>query len=318
MFERILVPLDGSPLAECVLPHVVALARAFNSQVILLQVLEPLHGSALAQAVDPLEWQYVKAEAEAYLNGIAARLEDFGLKVQRTLKEGIAAEHIIEFAHRNGIDLIVLSSNGRSGLSDWNISIVVQKIVLWAYTSILIVRAHLSADKELANLGYQHILVPLDGSRRAENVLPPTMILSRFYGSRLLLAHLVCKPEMPSRTPLTPAEAELVNKITERNRHEATQYLEEIRSGSMAGVDTRLYIREGNNADLLNLVELEDVDLVVLSAHGHSGNPKWPYGSLTLSYIAYGTTPLLIVQDLSWDEEQMTVADIVAREAKGH
>ena len=318
MFDRILVPLDGSSLAECVLPHAMAVAQAFDAQVTLLRVLERPRGSSLTQAIDPLEWQLIKTEAEAYLNGVATRLQEFGLKTQKTLREGRAAEHIIEFASRNEIDLIVLSSHGQSGLSGWNVSSVVQKIILRAYTSTLIVPAYQSAHKDLANVGYRQIMVPLDGSQRAENVLPPTTILSRFYGSQLLLVHLVQKPEMPSRTPLTPDEIELVNQITERNRQEATRYLEEIRSRSTVGVDTRSHISEGNSAELHNLVELEDIDLVVLGAHGHSGNPKWPYGGVTLSFIVYGTSPLIIVQDLSRDEVQKTVAEIVVREKKGH
>jgi len=318
MFNRILVPLDGSSLAECVLPHTVAVAQAFDSQITLLRVLERPHGPALTQAIDPLEWQLIKTEAEAYLNGVANHLQGFRLKIQRRLKEGQAAENIIEYAHRNDIDLIILSSHGQSGLSGWNVSSIVQKIILRAYTSTLIVRAYQSVHKDLASLGYRQILIPLDGSQRAENALPPTTMLSRFYDSQLLLAHLVCKPEMLSRTPLTPDEIELVKQVTERNRQEATRYLEEIRSRPTVGVDVRLHIREGDSAELHNLVELEDVDLVVLSAHGHSGNPKWPYGSVTLSFIAYGTTPLLIVQDLSRDEVQKTAAEIVAREEKGH
>ncbi|MGD2158141.1 MAG: universal stress protein, partial [Anaerolineales bacterium] len=299
MFDRILVPLDGSSLAECVLPHAIAIAQAFDAQVTLLRVLERTHGTALTQAINPLEWQLIKTEAEAYLNEVTARLQSFDIKVQKRLEEGQAAEHIIEFAHRNDIDLITLSSHGQSGLSGWNVSSIVQKIILRAYTSTLIVRAYHSTPEDLVSFRYRQILVPLDGSRRAENVLPPTMILSRFFGCQLLLAQLISKPEMPSRTPLTPGEIELINQITERNLREATRYLDEIRFRSTEGVDTRLHISEGNSSALHNLVELENVDLVVLSAHGHSGNPKWPYGSFTLSFIAYGTTPLLIVQDLS-------------------
>ena len=318
MFERILVPLDGSFLAECVLPHVVAVAQAFDAQVTLLRVIEHPRSPAFSQSIDPLEWQLIRTEVEAYLNEVTNRLQDFGVKTQQVLEEGKAAELIIDFAHRHDINLIILSSHGQSGLTGWNVSSVVQKIILRAYTSTLIVRAYQPAHKDLANLGYPQILIPLDGSQRAENVLPPTMVLSRFYDTQLLLVHLVCKPEMPSRIPLTPVEIELVNQITERNHLEASRYLEEIRSRLTAGVDTRLHIREGDSAELHNLVEAENVDLVVLSAHGHSGNPKWPYGGMTLSFIAYGTTPLLIVQDLSRYEVQTTVAEIIAREEKGH
>ncbi len=66
------------------------------------------------------------------------------------------------------------------------------------------------------------------------------------------------------------------------------------------------------------LVAQENIDLVVLSAHGHSGGTKWPYGGVALNFIAYGTTPLLIVQDLSQDERESTQAEMAAREYKGH
>jgi nucleotide-binding universal stress UspA family protein len=318
MFRHILVPLDGSSLAECVLPHAIAFAKAFDTEVTLLQVLERPHGSAIARAIDPLEWRIVKAEAGAYLDEAVSRLERFDLKVKRSLIDGQASENIIEFAHQKNIDLIVLSSHGQSGLSGWNVSSVVQKIVLRSYTSMLIVRAYQPVESDLANRGYRQILVPLDGSPRAEITLRPTLVLSRFYGSKLLLTHFVCKPEMPSRIPLSPSEVELVTQITERNRKEATKYLEQMRSYSMGEVDIHLHIGNGDIAELHNLVELEGADLVVLSAHGHSGNPKWPYGSVTLSFIVYGTTPLLIVQDFYRDEVQKTIAEMFASEEMGH
>ena len=65
-------------------------------------------------------------------------------------------------------------------------------------------------------------------------------------------------------------------------------------------------------------MQQENVDLVVLSAHGCSGRTEWPYGSLVVNFIAYGTTPLLIVQDLSPDEVEHTQAEMVTREHKGH
>ena len=66
------------------------------------------------------------------------------------------------------------------------------------------------------------------------------------------------------------------------------------------------------------MVAQEHVDLVLLSAHGYSGGTKWPYGSITLNFIAYGTSPLLIVQDLSRDQMQRTQVEMVTREYKGH
>ncbi len=318
MFNHILVPLDGSTLAECVLPHAIAFAKVFDAQVTLLRVLVHPRDNALSQAIDPLEWQLIKNEAETYLNNVTTQLEEFGLKINKFLLEGHAAHQIVEFTYRNEIDLIILSSHGHSGLSGWNVSSVVQKIILRAYTSTLIIRAYRSVPKDHASIGYQRLLVPLDGSRRAENVLPPTTILARYYNSQLLLVHLARKPEMFSRTTLTPAEVKLVNKIINRNQKKTVQYLEEICSQSLREVKTRIHISEGSSEDLHNVIEHENIDLVVLNAHGQSCNPNWPFGSFALSFIAYGRTPLLIVQDLSREEIQKSVAELVAMEEKGH
>lgn len=319
MFEKILVPLDGSSLAECVLPHLLVFAQAFEADVTLLRVLERPSGAAHTHAIDPLEWQLIKSEAKAYLQGVATRLEQHGLEASTKIKEGQAEEHIIEFVKHNQIDLIIMSSHGESGLSGWNISSVVQKTILRAYTSTLIVRAYQTPEEDLDREGYGKILVPLDGSQRAENALPSTTILADFCEARLLLTHLVLQPEIISHTGLTPSENELINEITKVNQQKANHYLGGIRARTQEDIDLRLYVEVGNSVEELHdLVENEDVDLVVLSAHGQSGNPKWPYGSVTLSFVAYGTTPLLIVQDISRQEAQESRAEIAAKEEKGH
>jgi nucleotide-binding universal stress UspA family protein len=109
MFDHILVPMDGSPLAECVLPHVVALSNAFTAQTTLLQVLgQPETGG---QFVDPLSWQMKKVEAQNYLEGIYQKLRDVNIQSDYQLVDGQAANSIIDFAHNNQVNLIVRSSN---------------------------------------------------------------------------------------------------------------------------------------------------------------------------------------------------------------
>lgn len=317
MIEHILIPLDGSRLAECVLPHGVALGRAFGARVTLLQVLER-RAVGTTRSVDPLGWQIRRAEAGAYLDGAVARLKEVGLQAERILLEGRAAEQIVKFARSNEIELIVLSSHGRSGLSEWNISSVVQKIILRAYVPTMIVRAYQRDKDDLGGLRYQRLLVPLDGSQRAECALPLTVSLARSHESRVLLVHLVRRPEMPRRVPLTEEETEMVDRLTERNRVAAARYLEQLRSRLSVDAETRLDISDDPVATLHDLVEHEQVDLVVLSAHGQSGRDKWAYGATALSFIVYGTTPLLIVQDLPWHKVEKTQAELVAKERGGH
>ena len=302
MLEHILVPLDGSSLAECVLPHAVALAQAFEARVTLLRAVDRVGPGDLNRAVDPLNWHIRKSEAEAYLSEVSTRLQEAGLRVEKIVLEGRAAQRIIDFARDQGVDLMVLSSHGRSGLSGWNISSVVQKVILRSYTPTMIVRAYQPVTEELTGLRYQRLLVPLDGSQRAECILPLATNLARFHQCRLLLAHVVSRPEVPRRAPLTQDEAELIDQITERNRQKGERYLEELKSRLSGDVETRLLVSENPALTLHQLVEKEGADLVLLAAHGYSGEVQWPYGSVALNFIAYGTTPLLIIQDV-YEEE---------------
>jgi nucleotide-binding universal stress UspA family protein len=170
MFNKILVPLDGSDLAECVLPHVVTLARSSGAEVILLQVLEQNNPPDQVRPVDPLNWRFRQIEAKTYLEDVDRRLQEAKLigSIETVLVEGQAAERIIELAHERNVDLIVLSSHGRSGLSGWNVSSVVQKIILRAHTSVFVARAYQANQPDLLGLRYQRILAPLDGSQRAD------------------------------------------------------------------------------------------------------------------------------------------------------
>lgn len=319
MFEHILVPLDGSALAECVLPHTVAMSQALGGRVTLLRVAES--GGAPTPIVDAFGWHIYKAEASAYLENISARLQrESGLEAQTVVQEGRAAESILKFAAAENVDLIILSSHGRSGLSRWNISSVVQKIVWQAYLPVMIVRAYQATPAELSSLRYRKLMVPLDGSLRAEYVLPLAVSLARFHQAELVLTHVVARPTL-SCVPTPEAEdVMLAEQLTERNRLSAARYLEEhcARLSADVQVKSRLVISGDVATTLHEIVEEEGIDLVILCAHGHSARTRWPYGNIVASFITYGTTPLLIVQDLAPHEVERSKAEIMAQERIGH
>jgi nucleotide-binding universal stress UspA family protein len=321
MINHILVPLDGSALAECVLPHVQAVASAFAARVTLLHVLELSRIKAEQRAIDPLDWHLKKRESEVYLDGIAARLRDANLQVNQEMMEGLPADCIIEFANNNDVDLIALSTHGRSGLSGWNVSSVVQKIILRAFKSTLLVRAYKPSSTEPSGIHYERLFVGLDCSARAEYILPVAVGLAQFYKSQLILGTIIRKPEMLHRFPLSDDDVELVTRITDRNQRAASHYFEQLTSQlELQNVDlqTRLVVSDNMTVALHDMVEQENADLVMLVAHGYSGEGRWPYGSIANSFIAYGTTSLLIMQDLSPDEIKRTQAEMAARETKGH
>ncbi|MEW6568739.1 MAG: universal stress protein [Chloroflexota bacterium] len=318
MFNHLLVPLDGSALAECVLPHAVALSRALDARVTLLRVCERSGLAGRGNAVAPLAWRVLVTEAGAYLDRVAGQLRQVGLHAETVLLEGQAAETVIEFARGHQVDLIMLSSHGQSGLSGWNISSVVQKIIMRACIPVMIARAYRPVSVELTGLRYSTILVPLDGSQRAECVLPLATALARASEAKVLLAHVACRPDVPRHTPLAPEDLRLTERLVERSRSVATRYFEELRARLPMEVEFHLLTSHSIPIALHDLVERESVDLVVLSAHGSSGGMKWPYGSVAVAFIAYCTSPLLIVQDLSPEELERSWAEMMARETAGH
>lgn len=316
MIEHMLAPLDGSALAECVLAHIVAFARVFNSRVTLLQVVQ--RGPEMAPVVDPLDWQLRRAESELYLDEVASQLRGLGLQVEKVVLEGQAAERIIDFARSADVGLIVLSSHGQGGLSEWNISSVVQKVILRSYKPTLIVRAYKPYTGELGSLHYRRVLVPLDGSRRAEYVLPLATAVARYHEGTLVLAHVITRPEVPRHVPLTPEEEELVEGIVRRNREEARRYLQGLCSQIPGQVEPHIVESSNPALGLHELIETQDIDLVMLCAHGYSGDPKWPYGSVALNIIVYGTCPLLIFQDIPEASAGVWSAQEAVRGHRGH
>jgi nucleotide-binding universal stress UspA family protein len=318
MFEHLLIPLDGSPLAECVLPHGLAVARAQGARVTLLQVVEQAEPAGRTRAIDPLEWHYSEAEAGAYLQDVAERLRVAGFPSTQVLLQGDPAERVIEYAQAEHADLILLSSHGRSGLSGWNVSSVVQKILARAYLSILLVPAYCATAPEMTAQHYERILVPLDGSQRAECVLPVLGTLAAQHDSKVLLAHVVRRPELPRRAPPSREDQELADTLTERNRLEAGRYLEDLRSRLSLPTEIRLLVEDHVAVAMQQLAMDEKIDLVLLSAHGYSGGTRWPYGSLTTSFITYGNKPLLIVQDLPRQAIEPTAAELAAKEYGRH
>jgi nucleotide-binding universal stress UspA family protein len=326
MFDPILVPLDGSLLAECVLSHTVAIARAFNAKTRLLRVLDKGQQRVSAQLFDLLNWQIHKAEAALYLGKIDAQLKKLGVRTEVTVQEGLVAESIIEFVQSQGMKLIILSSHGHSGVSQWGVSSVAQKIILSAPTSVLIVRAHQPASSDIGDQAYRRILVPLDGSRRAENVLPMIGHLARYHKSQIHIVFVVTTPEMARQMPPAQEDVDLSNRIVARNREESIRYLEQVQlSSPLNGIAVQTHLLTSDNAPaaLHGLVEQENMNLVALSAHGYSGNNQWPYGSMVNNFILYSKVPLLIVQDLLTKEEsslvdQSTTAKNTVRERAEH
>lgn len=315
MLQRILLPLDGSQLAECVLPHAVRCAQATESLVIIAHVLPTSDVHIDIPSVDPLDWRLRKMEARLYMEEIASLLSGQGISVETALLQGEAAESIAQYAKEHNVDLTIMSSHGRSGLNGWNVGSVVQKVTLTTNTSVMVIPAYGTQHGELAAaLRYNTIVAPLDGSQRAESVLPLLRALSQQNAAEIQFVTVVPRPEMPRRIPRPSGADMLVDQLVDRNRAEAEAYLSQLRSRIDGNTSEHVLLGNDVVGTLHDFIGQQEADLVILSAHGHSANGARRYGSLVTSFIAYGSTPLLIIQDLAPDEIMKSAAEVAAEE----
>jgi nucleotide-binding universal stress UspA family protein len=147
MYKKILVPLDGSELAECVLPHVESIARGCGvEEVIFLRVAEPLHqfcdldGCVSQETINSIDADN-KAAAEKYLTQLIERTRYGGVSVKPEVMTGTPGESIADYATKNSIDLIVIATHGRSGVSRWTWGSVANQVLRSACVPVLMVRA---------------------------------------------------------------------------------------------------------------------------------------------------------------------------------
>jgi len=141
--QRILVPLDGSRLAELALPEALTLARLPESEITLLQVVPPIEEvitDGEEFAIDQ-QWERRKISAQRYLSGICTLPEWLDLHAQVAVEMGRPAETILDFAQRHDIDRIVMASHGRTGLGRWVYGSVADKVLRAADRTVVLVRA---------------------------------------------------------------------------------------------------------------------------------------------------------------------------------
>jgi nucleotide-binding universal stress UspA family protein len=145
-YKHILVPLDSSKLAELALPDALTLAQLNKAAITLLHVISPSRLPATNYPTTPfLIDQFLDDQRElalAYLNEIRSRLRAKGVIIHTAVEVGLAAETIIDYAAEHHIDLIVMSTHGRSGLQRWVYGSVADKVLRGAHVPVVLVRAH--------------------------------------------------------------------------------------------------------------------------------------------------------------------------------
>ena len=296
-FRRIAVCVDGSEMGETLVRHAAMVAAAFGAPLTILRVLES-ESNTDTTPPDPLDWGVRQREARAYLEQLVSLAGHGDVDVRSELIQGRAAEQICGWALQHGADLTVLASHGEHGRSEWTLSSTARKLVDAVPGSLLLVPA--DGDEGGSAVSYRRIMVPLDGSARAESVLPIATRLAKAHEGELLIAHVTPAPELTKVGPLTAQDLDLEQRVIARNERVARSYLDQIRARlSEAGLAARTVLSRRGDARtrLARLVRREGVDLLILSAYGRRGPRDTPCGSVAAHLLTQVAAPLLVIRE---------------------
>lgn len=294
-FSRILVPLDGSRFAESSLEHAGRVGRIFSSRITLLCVLDS-SGGEHRRATESVDWRLRKAEAERYLCSISEDARLAGTEVETVLTEGRPAELIVDFIERNEIQLLVMSAWGAGAGIAFPLGGTANKVLPHIDISYLVVR-------EDAGVGpgqsYRRVLVPLDGTQAADMAAFVAGALDVDGQLELVLLHVVRRPAMPRRRPLTESEQSLCDQLVDCNRRVASQYMDELRDrlGDRHRVRVRLEIAANTAHCIAEACRQENPDLMILTAHNDHDADSRRSDLILQPLLLSVSAPLLLLQN---------------------
>lgn len=294
MFRKIIIPLDGSPLAENALRHVLQLAPPSSAELILVNVIETYRYSATTMEMAPVDvLRYLRSSIEAYMDNQRRQLEAQQYVVQAYIMEGDAAGGILEVAAATDADLIVMTTHGRSGVVRWTLGSVAERVLHNAQLPVWLVREN---TRVIPLRDLQRILVPLDGSAMAEAALEQAQRLAQQSGAELLLLRAVPEPDDINRRMIFATESSAQTVLTTWRNH-AEQYLDSVAQEQMAaGIAARTLVTSGAPVrSMLDTISAEQVDCIVMATHARLGFERVLYGSVAAEVLRHAECPLLLV-----------------------
>jgi len=305
MFRSILVPLDGSDLAEQALPLAVSIAERAGAELTLLQVVplpkDPLALEGTWLSVDE-QLELLQGNAREYLKDVARRLqaaasgEPRGLTPKRDTSVGEAAVSIVDYAGAIRADLIIMATHGRSGLSRWALGSVTDRVLQLGHAPMIIVRPQATAPVSSDRLPtLDRIMITLDGSELAEFIFPVATELGRLFHSELVLFRAAVLPAVSYTSPdVMLLQSDLWTGV----EAEARAYLQTVASPLQAqGLKVRTLTMPNSVVDsIVAAAEDTDVDLIAMTTHGRSGLNRVVYGSVADRVVRSGVRPVLVVR----------------------
>jgi nucleotide-binding universal stress UspA family protein len=300
MYTRVLVPLDGSALAEQVLPYVRLLAGPLQAPVHLLRVIERPLPEIGAQLNPRLHQQRSKAserrQAQEYLEALAGPMREAGVGVATAVRVGTPALEIVNEAAKEPDTLVAMSTHGRSGIGRWLIGSVTNKVLRASANPVLVIRPRESGVPTEAKL--EDIIVPLDGSALAEQGLPHVVHLSKALKLAVTLLRVPTQPLLYSSHDMqVPIGA--YEQLRQEALEEAADYLRQVAQAlRQQGVATfKERVVQGHPAAAIVDFPVHAPNcLFAMTTHGRSGVGRWLLGSVTDRVVQHSGQPVLVIR----------------------
>ena len=295
MYNRILVPLDGSELSESALPYAEELAGALNSEVELVYVCELAESQY--RHMHQLYIEKIAEQVRRHIKAYPDRETSLAASVKPVVLDGEPAAEIIDYAEKNDISLIIIVSHGRSGIMPWTMGSIAVRVIRRTKKPVLLIRAITPSPKVGKGEMFSKILIPLDGSENGEAVLPYIKELTCRLKSEVTLLQVVA----PGQYVHTVGGLNYIlfsEQHVETMRADAKQYLEKVgRKLTDTKATIRFEVKTGHTAqEIIKFADETNTRLVAISTHGRSGVRRWISGNVAYKVLQAGHTPLLLVR----------------------
>ncbi len=308
MYRQMLVPLDGSELAEVVFPYAKELAARLDIDVVLLQVAGPVLGQfgPMRRAYIERAVEIVRRQAQKVQNSIGIEQQTRLIQVKGELVEGYPAEVILRYTEEKEIDLILMATHGYSGLKRWGIGSVASKVLSASKIPVWLIRAGITEEKAYEEWPSITLLVPLDGSELAESVLPHVEVLAKQRGTEpveVILLRIAESPSMPSYfspelSGVSLNWGEYMQQEEVRRKKLAIEYLEKVEKRIKdSGISVRSDVLQGKASDeIISYATKNPYTIIVMATHGRSGLGRLVYGSVAANLLNGVTCPIFLVK----------------------
>ena len=305
MYKKILVPLDGSQLAEKVLPYAIQLTSRFQAETVLLHVFGA--GEPQSKGMSKAYIEHTAEKIREQLLEIAPKSKLSAGKVPILIKSevitGDVASSILKYAEESKIDLIIMSKHGHSGIGHWLMGSVAHKVFSVSRIPVLII--HPANTDNIEQSGWpRNVLVPLDGSKMSETVLSHVedLFVKGQSAGEVTLFRVGEPPDLLGDYPQAIMQltwAEHVKKAKLAAKEASLVYLGEKQKQLEAkGIKVNIEVVLGENAipAITRYIREHPCDLVAMTTHGHSRISVWPYGHVADRIIQVNIKPLLLIR----------------------